>query len=136
MFRTDLAMESRDFSKRMDGVDYCSFQHDDFEEIHVNVETEQAAQALSKACGRYITLTCTDLPYGDGRLQLRLARAIADILGRMIPQDGEILIIGLGNRHITADALGSRVLDAILVTRHMKDIMICGSILQRDRLMA
>ena len=120
--RTDLAMESQDFSKRIQGVAYHAYQHDDFEEIHVYVETEQAAQALSKSCGRYITLSCPKLPQIDGVFQLRLARSLAGILNEMLPSEGELLIVGLGNRQITADALGSRVLDHLLITRHMRSV--------------
>ena len=42
-------------------------------------------------------------------------------IGVSLYADG-VLVVGLGNRHITADALGSRVLESLLITRHMKDI--------------
>ena len=41
-------------------------------------------------------------------------------LKKLLPDEGDILVVGLGNRRITADALGSRVLDDLLVTRHLQ----------------
>lgn len=120
--RTDLAMESRDFARPLQGVVSHTYQHGAIEEIHVTVETEEAARALAKARGKYITLSYPGLPYADADQRLALSRAMADTLRDMLPPFGDLLIIGLGNRHITADALGSRVLDSLLITRHIRDM--------------
>ena len=40
---------------------------------------------------------------------------------RLLPELGAVLVIGLGNRRITADSLGPRVVDGVLVTRHMRE---------------
>ena len=48
-----------------------------------------------------------------------LARALAEAVGKLLPSQGSVLVVGLGNRHITADALGSRVVEKMLVTRQM-----------------
>jgi len=118
--RTDLAMESRDFSGFKNGVSSFVFQHGSIEEIHVNIDTNEAAEALSKSCGKYITLTHGSLLYSDMNEKKKLSQILAETVESLLPHDGDILVIGLGNRHITADALGSRVLDHLLIKRHMK----------------
>ena len=53
------------------------------------------------------------------------ATALSGVLGMtldgMLPELGAVLVIGLGNRRITADSLGPRVVDGVLVTRHMRE---------------
>ena len=39
----------------------------------------------------------------------------------MLPAQGDVLVLGLGNRRMTADALGDRVVSGILVTRHIRE---------------
>jgi len=120
--RTDLAMESRDSAQGLQGVSYRTFTHGNIEEIHVCIETEEAAKALEKARGKYITLSHASLSHAAPGERIALSKALADILRPLLPPFGDLLVVGLGNRHITADALGSRVLDGMLITRHMKDI--------------
>lgn len=38
----------------------------------------------------------------------------------LLPREGEVLVVGLGNRNVTADALGTRVVERMLVTRHLR----------------
>src|SRR5699024_4939380 len=43
---------------------------------------------------------------------------------RLLPSQPEsVLIVGLGNRHLTADALGPLCTEKIIVTRHLQDTM-------------
>lgn len=45
----------------------------------------------------------------------------------MMPQEQEeqsVLVVGLGNREVTADALGPQVIDNLLITRHVVKIMV------------
>lgn len=120
--RTDLAMESRDSAQSLGGVTSRTFRHGDIEETHVYIESEEAAQALEKAQGHYITLSHAALAHASVCERTALARALADILRGILPPFGDLLVVGLGNRHITADALGSRVLESLLITRHMKAV--------------
>ena len=127
--RTDLAMECRKFAGKIDGVTCRTIWHGQIEETWVSVENQEAAKALSKACGKYVTLSYAAMPYADANERRELAEAISGVLRGLLPSSGEILIIGLGNRYITADALGSRVLEGLLITRHMKEAVsesICG----------
>ena len=124
--RTDLAMESREWAGAMSGVRTQEFSRNGVEETRVYVETEEAAQALQKERGQYITLTLPDFLHAGAQERTRLARALADALRGMLPPQGDLMIVGLGNRHMTADALGTRTLEGLLITRHMKDLTAGG----------
>ncbi len=50
----------------------------------------------------------------DGRLN-----AIADELKSMLPTEGCVLVVGLGNNDITPDALGPKCVSQIFATRHI-----------------
>ena len=129
--RTDLAMESRESSGGIPGVSQRVYSHGLIEEIHVIIETDQAAKALDKAKGTYITLSHPSLYRAEAAERMTLARLLAKALRSLLPEKGDLMIVGLGNRRMTADALGSRVLDSLLITRHMKGVSPDGLI---DRL--
>lgn len=118
--RTDLAMESREIARGPQGVACRTTNRGAIEEIHVRIETEEAAQALEKSQGTYITLSHPGLAWCGAEDRLEMARALSDALRGMLPPFGDLLVIGLGNRHMTADALGSQVLESLLITRHMR----------------
>ena len=120
--RTDLAMESRAIAKDPGGVVTRTFHRGAIEEIHVSIETEEAARALEKSRGKYITLFHGDISHADAGERREMIRALASVIGELLPPFGDILVVGLGNRHMTADALGSRVLESLLITRHLKGV--------------
>ena len=120
--RTDLAMESGALEQRTGGVSMKTVHHGQVEEIQVFVETEEAARALEKAQGTYITLFHPALSHADVEDREEMIHALAKAVRDLIPDTGDVLVVGLGNRYMTADALGSRVLESLLITRHMKDM--------------
>lgn len=91
------------------------------EEAHVTaieVQTEQGAQAIGKPVGKYITVEVppfsADAELLDGRLT-----AVAEELRALLPAEGLVLVAGIGNDHITPDALGPLSGRRILATRHI-----------------
>lgn len=73
------------------------------------LDKEQAAR-YRKAEGKYVTAETDVLTGGaDERKRHRLAVALADVMRAMLPDAGKVLIVGLGNAGLTADALGGRV---------------------------
>ena len=120
--RTDLAMESRAFANGLSGIATHTRKRGAIEVTHVRIETEEAAQALDKARGTYITLSHPCLAWCPPEERKEMARAICEALKALLPSAGDLLVVGLGNRSMTADALGSRVLEDVLVTRHLKDL--------------
>lgn len=120
--RTDLAMESRDCAAEISGVTSRTLRHDGVEEIQVVIETEEAERALGKPRGKYITLCHPGILHDSAADRMTLARCVSQALTGLLPPFGDLMVVGLGNRHVTADALGSRVVEDMLVTRHMKAV--------------
>lgn len=121
-YRTDLAMERMpDRPRSGSGVTVRRRRYGEMEAVRVTIDDEAAARELGKACGTYWTLTHPQLPYLSPEERIPIARQIAGELRQMLPSRGDVLVLGLGNRRMTADALGGRVVDGVLVTRHLRD---------------
>jgi len=76
---------------------------------------EIAREGLEKPRGRYVTL---EVP-SDSVLDERDAEVIeqaAEELRALVPPEGPVLVLGVGNRRVTADALGPRTTQKIFVT--------------------
>lgn len=80
---------------------------------------------LNKKEGNYITVELTDITNYEDRENVGkvLVKEIKDILNKNNIKDNyECLVIGLGNKKSTPDALGPMVIDNILVTRHLFEL--------------
>jgi len=104
-----------------DGVAVQTQQEGDAEITWVRIHSAAAAQRLGKAEGTYWTMTHPELPWLTPEERIEIARQVAQTLRLMLPPQGDVLVLGLGNRRMTADALGDRVVSGILVTRHMRE---------------
>ena len=121
-YRTDLAMERTIYPGGLgDGVAVQTLEDGDAEITWVRIHTEAASKRLGKAMGTYWTMTHPELPHLNPQERIDIAKKIAQTLRIMLPPRGDILVLGLGNRRMTADALGDRVVSGILVTRHLKE---------------
>ena len=106
-FRTDLALERRELltDREIPGVKSRVNQSGSVCVTAIEVQTEQGAQAIGKPVGSYITVEVppfsADAELLDGRLT-----AVADELRALLPEEGLVLVVGIGNDHITPDALG------------------------------
>ena len=106
----------------IEGVSTEDYRVCGIEIYSVEIRTEEAARRMGKPIGRYVTLSDERLSSADIAEKDGLADAIRQTVFEMLPPSGDVLVVGLGNRKITADALGSRVLENLLVTRHMKSV--------------
>lgn len=123
-FRTDLAMESIGDERGIpDGVQMDEQQMGEICRTRIVIETPQAAKALARPCGEYITLSCKGLFQCDALSRKRLIQLVAQAVRAMLPREGDVLVVGLGNRNVTADALGTRVVERLLVTRHLQQAL-------------
>lgn len=123
MYRTDMARELFEANPKLEGVHEQTSREGDVEISRIHIESEAAARALGQPVGRYVTI---ELPEENAFLedtQTRaielLARELASIMDGM-PPEGEVLVLGLGNRFVTPDSLGPRTVDKVFVTRHIK----------------
>ncbi|MBQ8556253.1 MAG: GPR endopeptidase [Clostridia bacterium] len=122
-YRTDLAMERTVYPGGLGaGVAVQTQQEGDAEITWVRIHSAEAAKRLGKAEGTYWTMTHPELPRLSPEERMEVAKQVAQVLRIMLPPQGDVLVLGLGNRHMTADALGDRVVSGILVTRHMQDM--------------
>ena len=121
-YRTDLAMERMVYPGGTgEGVAIQTQQDGEAVVTWVRVFSAAAAQRLGKAEGTYWTMTHPALPHLSPEERIDIARQVAQTLRIMLPPQGDVLVLGLGNRRMTADALGDRVVSGILVTRHLKE---------------
>lgn len=121
-YRTDLAMERTIHPGGIgEGVTVQTQTDGDAEITWVRIHTPTAAKRLGKAQGTYWTMTHPEMPYLSPEERIEVARQVAQTLRLMLPPKGTVLVLGLGNRRMTADALGDRVVSGVLVTRHMQD---------------
>nr|WP_067621602.1 GPR endopeptidase [Alicyclobacillus acidiphilus] len=123
--RTDLAMEAHELATRkgrtMTGVDETREEFDGITVTRVKVRTKVAERKLGKRKGTYITLDVPGLRHRDIDLQERVTEIFANELKGLLnlPAGASVLVIGLGNEHVTADALGPMVVNKLFVTRHL-----------------
>lgn len=126
-FRTDLAIEHTVEPGMQDRDLMVDTQYRNGAEITwVRILSPAAAQRIGKPEGCYWTLTHPRLPDMLPEERISIAEEAAQVLGLLLPPTGDVLVLGLGNRRMTADALGDRVVSGILVTRHMEDTQLRG----------
>ena len=111
--RTDLIIE-----KNINNVLNNSYNLDDIlvNDITLNKNIE------TKKKGKYITITFKDITDSNNYLKVLkvLEKELRNMLDYLkIKENDKCLIIGLGNRNIVSDALGSKTLSNIIVTRHL-----------------
>ncbi|MCD7836680.1 MAG: GPR endopeptidase [Lachnospiraceae bacterium] len=126
--RTDLALEAKesiaDADDKMSGVHMEEYYMEE-EDIHVTkvvIESRNAARMMGKPMGRYVTMEAPALVEPDDDYHREISECLAEILLDIIPDSGteqSILVVGLGNREVTADALGPHVVDNLFITRHV-----------------
>ena len=115
--RTDLAVESYENGGKtvLDGV---KVEEND-NVTTVTVFNERGAKALGKQVGKYITY-CTDTALDDSQIFDGRLDELSKILTSLLPKNiKSVLVAGLGNTDITADALGPKAVNYVLATRHI-----------------
>ena len=125
--RTDLALEAREKFKddnvEVKGVTVKEDRvGDNMKVTKVIIETENGAKAMGKPKGNYITLEAPDMADSDEDYHREISEQLAKILKELMPiekQELSALVVGLGNREVTPDALGPRVVDNMMITRHI-----------------
>ena len=126
--RTDLALEAREFIEEANGemrgviVDTYPDADGTIQVTHVQITTKNGAKSMGKPIGTYITLEADALTEPDDDYHREVSRSVARHLQSLLPdcrEEKSILVVGLGNRDVTADALGPEVVDHLNVTRHI-----------------
>lgn len=129
--RTDLALEEKERFES-DNVEISGvILEEDYDETleirstRVKIETENGAKAMGKPVGVYLTLEAPNLAVPDEDYHREISEKLADYMEELLRenhlegQDFSVLVVGLGNRRVTPDALGPYVADNLCVTRHI-----------------
>ena len=124
--RTDLAVETSE--KRPDGKEISGLfvekekRGEDITITKVRIETQKAAKTMGKPRGTYISIEADQMMEEDNDYHREISEIFSEQLKNFLPkqyQKKKILVIGLGNREITPDALGPKVIDQLFITRHL-----------------
>lgn len=123
-FRTDLAVEAIENHKTAAALPHVRQSDRTLEgfAVHeVRILSEDAAREISKPQGRYLTLELDALICREEDAFPRACKALSTLLRELLPHpnDGPVLIAGLGNRMITPDAIGPQTADHVIATRHL-----------------
>lgn len=129
-FRTDMADEKfyactkiNNFNN-IDGIK-TEEQNDDknIKSFIVNITNKNGEKLIGKPIGTYITIDLKDFKNADinfiNQASSIFCEKLKKIVDSKIQKQDEILVVGLGNRFVTPDALGSKVSQEIEVTRHL-----------------
>ncbi len=125
--RTDLALEERetfeDDDVEIKGVvleeDYD--EENDIKITRVIIKDERGAKAMRKPIGTYITIEAPKISGSDESYHEPVSKQVAKYIEQLSKgvEGKHVLVAGLGNRNLTADALGPQVIDNLFVTRHL-----------------
>lgn len=126
--RTDLALEARESvcepNSELRGVRVEEYykEKEDIKVTKVMIDTKNAAKIMGKPIGSYVTMEAPALIEPDEDYHREISDCLAEELLNIIPdsdREQSVLVVGLGNREVTADALGPRVVDNLFITRHV-----------------
>ncbi len=125
--RTDLALESKERYERdnveISGVAIREFydEEKDIRTTEVKIETEKGAKAMGKPQGTYITMEAPNMSVPDEDYHREISRELSGHLRKLasLEKEKSVLVVGLGNREVTPDALGPNVIGNLHITRHV-----------------
>ena len=127
---TDLALEDKERFEsdnvEISGVSVEEF-YDEEHEIRVTevkILTENGAKSMRKPIGTYITMEMANLVLPDEEYHHVVAEELSKYVGNVLQMDKDkddytVLVVGLGNRDVTPDALGPHTVERLNVTRHI-----------------
>lgn len=127
--RSDLACENlREGSNALKGATEDRRRVGRFEIHSLILNTGEASKSLGKPMGRYLTVECGPITRLSEREESLLEGLLCGELRGMarrltqkeINGDFSVLIAGLGNAELTADALGPGVVRRLTATRHLR----------------
>lgn len=129
----DLAIEAQEMLAadgmkidKIDGIKIEETEHYGYISVtRVMVENDVGSKSLGKPIGNYITIEMPSRFYGQQEIYEQMceccANEIKSITENILTNDEDlVLVAGLGNRRITADALGPKAVGSLMITRHLK----------------
>lgn len=122
---TDLAIERRELYQEenkgeIEGVSVDVVEEENYTITTVKILNEKGSSIMGRPKGTFITLEVPNLNKSNEDLKDEISIALSKVLLSLTEglKRDKVLIIGLGNWNISSDALGPKVVDRVLVTRH------------------
>ena len=124
--RTDLATEClvTEELTTLSGIDFTEETQGVVHLSRLEVTNQEGAELLGKPRGNYVTLHFPQIWLESDRVVAQIEKTLASELNKLAtsaaPGFSSLLVVGLGNRHITPDAIGPLAAESVQVTRHIK----------------
>ncbi|UWG96161.1 GPR endopeptidase [Dehalobacter sp. DCM] len=122
----DLAVEAHDLLRGESGQEISGviMNKEEFEDATVTaiqITNARGEKELGRPKGNYITIDAPAVKDNDFEQHKRITHILANHLSSLynIKEDASFLIVGLGNWQATPDALGPKVVEKVMVTRHL-----------------
>ncbi|HBC98118.1 MAG TPA: GPR endopeptidase, partial [Clostridium sp.] len=122
----DLATEAHDLLRGESGKEVSGviMRKEEFKEATVTVITitnNKGEKELGRPKGNYITIDAPAIKENNYQEHKEITKILSQHLARLFDfkENSSILIVGLGNWQATPDALGPKVVEQIMVTRHL-----------------
>ena len=125
--RTDLALEAHEINAqagREDGIRTEEETIDGFSITTVHVGEGEGERLAKKKAGTYINVDVGKSWLLASEGCAALVALLAGQLRKLFPADfsGTALVVGLGNYDITADSIGPKAVEKVVVTRHLRTL--------------
>ena len=124
--RTDVALEfESEGSSSIDGLEVTEYNSLSFKVCKINISTKKASELLGKPIGRYVNISVGQIWLDSDERFNNAAKVISNVLTEfmysLVHKPDSVLVVGLGNRFITSDAVGPLTVKELTVNRHIKD---------------
>lgn len=122
----DLAVEAHEILRGETGTEVSGVRMDEEHYEHcdvttITIETDEGVEEMGKPKGRYVTIEAPEIRQNNYDTHREITQILAGKLAELmnIKEDASVLLVGLGNWNATPDALGPKVINRSLVTRHL-----------------
>ncbi len=129
---SDLAIESGNIpsSKKDLPREYTEEEKDGLTLCRLVIDSDDLAAKYNRNNGTYVTLICGKLWLADHETIERISSAVSreiramltDLTSCDISRSTSVLVVGLGNPHVTPDAIGPLSVSHLKVNRHIKEL--------------
>ncbi len=123
--RTDIALEDLETNENVENhIEVTNIRELEVTKVTISKELEKE---YGKKEGLYYTIETDQIAEQDRELETNTIDALGEVLGDIIQELGikdedSCLVIGLGNKDITPDALGPIVSNEVIVTNHIFEL--------------